>query len=220
MNAKKIILLLVLGAHFGVFSQTFDQQSNLEEDSLSKGLIQFSGVVVTGDSLAPVPYVNVYDKKSHRGTTSDFYGYFSFVAKKLDTVVFSSVGFKRSFFVIPDTLTTNRYSMIHMMIEDTIELDPQNIYPWPSKEDFADAFLNLDVNDDRIRQAKKKLTPEELASIGRDMPTDGSLNYKWQMQQYQSRLYYNGQAPPLNILNPLAWAEFIKAWRDGELKRE
>lgn len=219
MRKILFILLVILGCG-PLGAQTLSENSDELEDSLSKDLIQFSGVIVTGDSLVAVPYVNVYDKISRRGTTSDYYGYFSFVAKKLDTIVFSSVGFKRSYFVIPDTLSTNRYSMIHMMLEDTIELAPQQIYPWPSKEDFADAFLNLNVNDDQIRRAKKKLTPEELAAVGREMPTDGSLNYKWQMQQYQSRLYYNGQAPPINLLNPLAWSEFIKAWRNGDLKRE
>lgn len=219
MRKILFILLVILGCG-PLGAQTLSENSDELEDSLSKDLIQFSGVIVTGDSLVAVPYVNVYDKISRRGTTSDYYGYFSFVAKKLDTIVFSSVGFKRSYFVIPDTLSTNRYSMIHMMLEDTIELAPQQIYPWPSKEDFAEAFLNLNVNDDQIRRAKKKLTPEELAAVGREMPTDGSLNYKWQMQQYQSRLYYNGQAPPINLLNPLAWSEFIKAWRNGDLKRE
>jgi hypothetical protein len=40
------------------------------------------------------------------------------------------------------------------------------------------------------------------------------------MQEYQTRIYYSGQAPPLNILNPLAWAKFIQAWKDGDFKQE
>lgn len=220
MKTKITILLLLVFSLTEIQAQTLNEREEAQEDSISKNLIQFSGIIVTGDSLISVPYVNVYDKLSHRGTTSDYYGYFSFVAQELDTIVFSSVGYKRSYFVIPDTLTTNRYSMIHMMLEDTIELAPENIYPWPSKEDFAEAFLNLDIRNDEIRRAKGKLSPDQMANVAKRMPTEGSLNYKWQMQQYQSRLYYNGQAPPINLLNPVAWAEFVNAWRNGDFERE
>jgi hypothetical protein len=50
------------------------------------------------------------------------------------------------------------------------------------------------------------------------MPMDGSMNYKAHMQQQYSRLYWAGQYPPNNLLNPFAWAQFIKAWREGKLK--
>jgi hypothetical protein len=49
---------------------------------------------------------------------------------------------------------------------------------------------------------------------------DGSLNYKYAMQQWQSKLYYAGQAPPISILNPIAWAQFIRAWKNGEFKKK
>ena len=107
----------------------FSQKSNSE-------LIQFSGVVVTHDSLKPLPYCNIYDKSSLKGTITDFYGYFSFVAAKGDTLIFSNVGYKRSEFVIPDTLSTNKYSLIHMMQNDTILLKTAVIYPWPSKNNL------------------------------------------------------------------------------------
>ena len=72
-------------------------------------LIQFSGVVVSGDSLTPVPFTNILIKHSYRGTISDVYGYFSFVAQEGDTIIFSAVGFKRSQFTIPMDL-----SLIHI----------------------------------------------------------------------------------------------------------
>ena len=70
-------------------------QNNTEK----KDLIQFSGVLVTGDSLKNVPYGNIIIKNSQRGTTSDFYGYFSFVAQESDTIIFSVVGFKKGEFI-------------------------------------------------------------------------------------------------------------------------
>src|SRR5690554_8231890 len=108
-------------------------------------LIQFSGVVITGDSLNPVPFTNVIIEQTHRGTMTDYYGYFSFVAQKGDSILFSSVGFQRAHFIIPDTLTSNRYSLMQILVRDTVQLKEQVVYPWPSREQFKEAFLALRV---------------------------------------------------------------------------
>lgn len=182
-------------------------------------LIQFSGVVITADSLKPVSYANIIVKESKRGTTADFYGYFSFVAKKNDTVLFSSVGYKTTTFVIPDTISKKRYSLIQAMASDTLLLDETMIFPWPSPEQFKQAFTYLDVPDDEIMIAKKNLALAELRERAENYSMDGSLNYKNFMDQQYYKLYYAGQSPPLTIFNPFAWAEFIKAWREGKFKR-
>ena len=115
----------------------------------NKDFIQFSGVVVSQDSLKPIPYCSIIDKKTKRGTTSDYFGYFSFVATKGDSILFSSIGYKKAEFTIPDTLTTDKYSLIQIMYEDTILLKTAVIYPWPSKEQFAKAFVETKIpNDD------------------------------------------------------------------------
>src|SRR5689334_3221766 len=105
------------------FNYSFSQQD--------KDLIQFSGIVVESDSLHPVPFAKVIIKSSGRGTFSDYYGYFSFVAQKKDTIVFSALGFKKSHYIIPDTLSGNKYSLIQTMSADTITLRTFVIYPWP-----------------------------------------------------------------------------------------
>ncbi len=183
-------------------------------------LVQFSGIVVTADSLIPVPYTNISIKNTHRGTISDYYGYFSFVAFKSDTIVFSAVGFKKGVFSIPDTITGSRYSLIQVMASDTIMLTQTVIYPWPSKEKFKEAFLKYDVPDDDYERAKKNLDIAQLRDMSANYPMDGSMNFRNSMQLYQDKLYYNGQTQPITILNPFAWAEFIKAWKEGKFKRK
>ena len=64
--------------------------------SKTEDLLQLSGVVVTGDSLKPVPYINIVIKNTYRGTVSDYYGFFSLVAHLGDTIEFTSVGFKKT----------------------------------------------------------------------------------------------------------------------------
>jgi hypothetical protein len=186
----------------------------------SDNLIQFSGVVVTGDSLMPVPFVNVIIDQSNRGTMTDLYGYFSFVAQKGDSISFSALGFKRHGIVIPDTLVEKKYSMIEILYADTLLLSEMVIYPWPTKEQFKEAFLALEVPETDAERAARNLTQAAMYERMMKMPADGSENFKYQMQNYQNKIYYAGQAPPINIFNPFAWAKFVEAWRDGAFKKK
>ncbi len=194
--------------------------NNVFAQSEDHELVQFSGVIVSKDSLIPLPYTNIIIKDSRRGTVSDFFGFFSFVAREGDTLEFSAVGFKKSRFIIPDSLTNNRYSLIQIMSRDTVLLQEAVIYPWPSKEQFKEAFLNLKVPDDDMERARRNLALAELRARAKAMPADGSLNFKYVMKEETSKLYYAGQLPPNNLLNPLAWAAFIKAWQDGDFKNK
>jgi hypothetical protein len=183
-------------------------------------VIQFSGVIVNSDSLDPVSFTNIMIKNTHRGTISDYYGYFSFVALKNDTIQFSAIGYKDSYFVIPDTVSQKRYSLIHVMDSDTILLSPTLIYPWPTEEEFKKAFINLDIPDDDIEIARKNLAKAEMKERAMHMKMDGSMNYKNYMDQQTSKLYYFGQTQPITVLNPFAWAAFIKAWKEGKFKKQ
>lgn len=183
-------------------------------------LVQFSGVVVTADSLKSVSFTNIYNVNLRDGTSADFYGYFSFVARRGDSLLFSAIGFKKSLFVIPDSIQGNRYSMIKVMTSDTILLSETVIYPWPTLEQFKEAFVNMKIPDDDLEIARKNLAQAELYERGLEMPMDGAMNYRNYIDQHTSKLYHYGQVPPNNLLNPFAWAEFIKAWREGKFRRK
>ena len=183
-------------------------------------LVQFTGVVVTGDSLRPVPFTNILIKDSYRGTMSDIHGYFSFVAQKGDTVLFSAVGFQRSSFAIPDSISENKVSMIHVMFTDTVTLKELQVYPWPSREQFAEAFLDLRLDDDSYRNAISNLSDAELLQRLENLPADSYQSFQYQMALDQTRLYYSGGTPPINIFNPIAWAQFIQAWQNGDFKKK
>lgn len=208
---KNILLTVFLSLFLS--ASLFAQNEQNDED-----LIQFSGVVVSSDSLSPVSFANIIIKNSNRGTTSDFYGYFSLVAQKGDVIVFSSIGYKTSQYNIPDTLVGKYYSLIHTMRTDTVKLKTVQVFPWPTPRQFKDAFLSLNIPDDDLEIARKNLDPELLQERAAEMPMTGSMNFKWQMQQHQNQLYYAGQYRPNNLLNPIAWAKFIQAWKRGDFK--
>ncbi len=204
-------LLLLFSA--GMVSAQEEERYNMDE------LIQFSGVIITSDSLTAIPLAHIIVINSMRGTVSDFNGYFSFVAKKLDTVKFSAVGYKSDSFVVPDSISNNRYSIIQLMSTDTIWLSETVIYPWPTKAQFKEAFLTLKIPDDDLEIARKNLNPRQLLAKAEHLPAEGSVNFKYLVNQQLDKLYYNGQTQPITVLNPFAWAKFIKAWKDGKFKR-
>ena len=209
---RNFFWLLLLLVSFPTWAQEQEQVDP------PKKILQFSGVVVSGDSLSPVPYTSILIRNTNRGTISDYYGFYSLVAETGDTIDFTGVGFRKTTYIIPDSLDLKRYSLIQIMTKDTIFLPESVIYPWPTKEQFAEAFMNLEVPEDDYDRAKKNLERVDLQERMDNLPNSGSITYKQQMRQYSSRLYYAGQAPPNNLLNPVAWARFIEAWKRGDFK--
>jgi len=203
-----LFLFAVLASHSSVRAQ--EGKPNL---------VQFSGVVVT-DSLMPVPFTNILVRNTYRGTMSDVYGYFSFVAQEGDTILFSAVGFTRSQFVIPDSLGEQKYSMIHVMNRDTIQLREISVYPWPSREQFREAFLNLRLPDDDYQLAMKNLSPAEMIQRMENLPPDAYQSFRYAMSLDQTKLYYAGGTPNINLFNPIAWAQFLQAWQNGAYKKK
>ncbi len=182
--------------------------------------IQFSGVVVTSDSLKPVSFTNIIIKDSYRGTTADFNGFFSFVALGGDEIVFSVIGYKKAYYTVPDTLSGDRYSLIQALTGDTVMLAETVIHPWPSREQFKQAFIALKVPADDYDIAMRNLALENLKIMIREHKMDGSMNYKHYIEQQTNKYYYAGQLPPNNLLNPFAWAQFIRAWENGDFKKK
>ncbi len=186
-------------------------------------IIQFSGNVLTveGGDLVPVPLTNILLEESGRGTYANYDdGFFSIVARKGDVVVFSAIGFETVRYTIPDTLSTNRYTIFQLMTKDTINLPETVVYPWPSREHFKIEFLALNVPEDMQDRAEANLTAATMGRLRDNLPADGAETGSYYLRRQADSYYSFGQAKPINLLNPLAWARFFKAWKNGDFKRD
>ena len=211
----KVVLSLLFCSSF---LMSFCQDKRIKV--LDSALIQLSGVVISEETLEPLPYTTVYDKSQRRGVIADYYGFFSMVTVPGDTLLFSFYGHKTSSYIVPDSLSDNRYSMIHMIQRDTLNLPQVDVYPWPSRDDFARAFVDMVPYDDALRRAQQKLSGESLAFAAARLDGDASLSYTASRNTYNTKLYTNGQLPGNNLLNPYAWSKLIKDWKEGKLSRE
>lgn len=205
---------------FLLFLFVFTSVSFAQNEVPARNIIQFSGVILDGDSLQPVPFTSIIVLQRNTGTTADANGIFSFAAQTGDSIKFTSIGFKESFFVIPDTLHTNKYSLIQLMSTDTLLLRTHMVYPWPSKEQFKEEFLNTRIPTDDLDRANANLAQAEMRERMQNMPGSGSENFKYENYQRNQQTYYNGQYPSWSILNPIAWAQFIQAWDNGDFKKK
>jgi len=191
-----------------------------QDNPVKDSVVQLYGVVMSADSLQALPAVSIVVKNQNRGTISNDRGVFSIVVLKGDEVEFTSVGFKSKSVLIPKTLGNNQYSIIQLMVTDTSYLPATIIKPRMSREQFDREFANTVVPDDDIEIARANNNVAMRKILMTTIPVDGSEASNQYIRQRNSKLFYSGQLPPVNILNPFAWAEFIKAWKRGDYKKK
>jgi hypothetical protein len=106
------------------------------------------------------------------------------------------------------------------MVNDTVYLPATVIRPRISREQFERDFINTRVPDDQLEVARKNNDATVRRFLMATLPADGREAGTRYMRQASSKLYYSGQVAPMQILNPAAWAEFIKAWKRGDFRKK
>jgi CarboxypepD_reg-like domain len=206
---KFVLYLLLLSAPFAAQAQF---------DKLKDSVVQLYGVIMTADSLKGIPGVSVVVKRDGRGTISNDGGVFSIVVLKGDQIEFSSVGYKPKLITIPDTLQGNQWSVIQLMVTDAQFLPATIIKPRPTREQFERDFVNTKVPDDDIEIARQNTSAAKRRMLARTLPADAQEASNYYLKQAAQKYNYQGQMPPQNIFNPLAWADFIQAWKRGDFR--
>lgn len=204
--------------YFFIAFLIFPVAAKAQFETFKDSVVQLYGIVMTADSLKGLESVSVMIKGQNRGTITNNKGVFSIVVLKGDQVVFTSIGYKPKTVVIPANLDGNQHSIIQLMVTDTIYLAATIIKSRPTRAQFERDFLNTEVPDDYIAVARKNNSTATRRILVANLPTDGRESSSQYLRQNANKAYYSGQAPPMNIFNPFAWNEFIKAWKRGDFK--
>jgi hypothetical protein len=213
---KKLLRYFLLTVVLFAFRQGWSQQISPYRDSV----VQLYGVVMTADSLQGIPSCSVIVEGRGRGTITSYDGVFSIAVLKGDRITFSSVGYKNRTIQIPNTLPENQYSVIQLLVSDTAYLPATILKPRPTREQFERDFVNNKVPDDLYETARKNTDEATRRLLLANLPADGKEAVNYQLRQQATKAYYAGQVPPMNILNPAAWADFIQAWKRGDFKNK
>lgn len=208
---KKVILnfILSLGFFSGALAQTDFEN-----------MVELTGVVMSSDSLRYLPFVTISIPSKESGTMSSEKGVFTLIAEKGDTIEFTYMGYRKKRYTIPKELSSNRYSVIQLMSQDTFYLPVTIIRPQLSKEQFENAFKTWDIPDDKYEIARKNTDFQTMRMLNFTLAKDGRESQHAYQINLAQRNYWAGQQPPMNIFSPLAWIEFFKAWKRGDFRKQ
>ena len=175
---------------------------------------------MASDSMMGIPFVHIGVKHTTRVGTARMDGFFSFAVAEGDTLIFTCVGFKPSTYIVPFGNEDNKISVIQLMNKDQVVLHQVDIYPWGDRANFPDYFKHTKIPKTLQDIARANTDRQLLAAIGASMPVDGGEVSERVLQYSAAQNYYYGQQAPQNIFNPLAWADFIKAIKNGDFKQK
>jgi len=221
---KQVVLIFVavrrILKYFTIAAFLLPVIAHAQFETARDSVVQLYGVIMTADSLVGIPAVSVMIKGQNRGTLTNEDGVFSIVVLKGDQVEFSHVSYKPKTIDIPRSLEGNQFSVIQLMVADTVYLPATIIRARPTPEQFARDFVNTKVADDDIEIARQNTSAAKRRILMKTVEGDGGEATRLQFTKGANRAVYQGQIPPMNIFNPAAWADFIEAWKRGDFKNK
>jgi hypothetical protein len=208
---KKIVLLAAC-----LVIQTMVVKSQLFNKD-DKNLVQLTGRL-TDELLQPLPFAHILVLNNYRGTITDKEGKFSIVTEIHDSIMFSSVGYKRKIITIPDNLPEPYLTLDLTLQTDTFMIGEVVVYPWKSYEEFKEAFLNLKLPNSDMDNARKNIALLKTQIILDETPS-ARANFQNILNQQYRQTFNQGTYPSYQIFNAFAWAEFFKALKRGDFKK-
>jgi hypothetical protein len=128
-----------------------------------------------------------------------------------DSVVISAIGFEKQHFIVPGNKGEN-FTAIIELVTDTTYLPPIEILPYPTEELFKQAVLALKLPDaEDYRKMEEVLRADILMRMMQGAPMDASENYRYYSNQQFLAMTDKFQPRSNPLLNPFAWAQFIKS---------
>lgn len=188
-------------------------------------IIQFTGIVASGDSLLGVPGATIYVPRAGRGTSSNAYGYFSMAVLAGDSIVIRSLGYANYTVVIPPDYQRQSYSVVISLVEDATMLGEVRVFPYTTERDFKKAFLALRLPTEKGSAAADNLNQELMARIFRTQPMGAVANFRQTMQNQQYNQDVRAGFGPSTyannpLLNPFSWLKLVQQVKNGEFKKK
>lgn len=232
MGSKQLLLKYASAAFLGAILFFISSPSKAQEPA-DTALIQFSGFVITADSAAPIPYATIKVIGEPRGAVSNPEGFFSAVVEYRDTIRFSSVGFKPDTFIVANHTQNKKLKHVQPLVTDTTTFEEAVIRPYPTKDEFKEAFMNLQLPNDKFTIAQRNLQSRRLNQIARNLPKDAREQYALAQQRFHNQSFRSGgnlryftnfagtgTPVPGSLLNPFAWSKFINAIQEGRFSED
>ncbi len=191
--------------------------STISQSQNSLDVVQFSGLVVGGDSLYGIPGVLVYIPKAGRGTNTNESGYFSMATLAGDTAVIQALGYKKKKIYVPKS-ERKSVTLIIELQEDTVYLPIIDIFPYPTEEVFKKAFLDLKLDERGYTSMRYNLNEQTLAKMLTASNMSATENQKFSIRNQMNPGMNPNGTNGFQLLSPFAWSRMIKNIRKNKEK--
>jgi hypothetical protein len=182
--------------------------------------VQVSGLI-TDITYQPVQGAAVISHKLKRGTVSERTGIYSITSTPGDTIFFRALGYKRYHTIIPTDYPEKHCTVDIVLEADTIAISEINIFPWKSYNEFIKDMTRERPVDPIIENMNDNIASIYVAIANQSNNlVSPEAGYKYAMEQNFSSMATRNQYPVNNLLNPFAWAKFIKGVQHGLFKNQ
>lgn len=180
---------LILTSLLLLIQSTFSQETR----ESTSGIL-FRGLVLDAGTLSPIPNSQIYINSALKAV-SNFDGSFTFYVSRSDTVVFNSLGYKLTKYLVSDTLKGREFNAGIFMKTDTVEIGEVIIIPRQSTLRYE--IMNAPARTPGIMDNAKS---NVAVSAYQGRTTQGQLgdprdNYAVVSQQQKTMAYEKGGIP-------------------------
>ncbi len=181
--------------------------------------VYVSGLLIDGKTTEPIPGANLYIPKAGQGTSANAEGYFILPTLPGDSVIVDCVGYKKRYYIVPREKGES-YSVIIEMNQDITTLPIVEVMAYPTEEMFKEAFVALELPDqEKMERLQETLDKNYMMRMAFETQMDAAANHRYQMDRSFTQVSNRGTIPTLQLLNPFAWAQFIKSVKRGDYKK-
>ncbi len=184
--------------------------------------VLFNARVISSTNSEYLPLAYVYNPAAGRGALSDNFGQVDLYVFPGDSLVFTYIGYKPQYYVIPRKTDVVHQAIIEMQ-EDNKMLSEVKVFLHANEDEFKKAFLSMKVRDERQKRIlADNLEQSKLNVFALQAGMGASANFRnfsdMMVSSQANRSFF--ASPMLALTNPFAWANFIQSVKRGDLKRK
>lgn len=212
IKRKKIKLLIsILG--LTLFSTWFSELSVYAQNIESRRVIQFSGVIIDQETLEPLIGVHIFSPRYGKGSTTDYFGKYSFAIKEGDSLLVTTVGYEKKSIIVPSPEPNeDKYTMLIELVSSPTYLEEVEVTAFPSEQLFRDAILALNTGISYDQRNLNKTTAFiNSMQLYKDIPRSSSENFNDALAIKQQELRNRYEPKVFSPVNPVAWVKLIRS---------
>jgi len=174
----------------------FTAQSRLQAQTESANVVGIYGILMSSDTLRPIPDAQIFSRDNYLGSFSDTTGRFYITVSRNDSIMFSSLGYITEIIPVTDSLLHRKQPITFYMTLDTVLIHEIVIHAFWDYETFKQMIIHMkpaqssyDITEDLKR--RPLLYKARQGSLNLFSPIQSLYNLLNQRAVVQRRLIHN-----------------------------